>query len=263
LADEAGFRPSKALGQNFVVDPNTIHKVVRLSGIDTRSNVFEVGAGFGSLTNALAEVAARVVAVELDRSLVDILKASLDPKVSLLAADVMELDLAKELGSGEWQLVANLPYNIATPLVIKVLEDVPAITALTFMVQKEVGNRMVAEPSDSAYGAVSAQIGFFANAKIVSGVPRSVFWPKPDVESVIVEIRRVDDRGVDYRLFKRIVKGSFSQRRKRLSNPLSEELQIEKSRIEAALVEIGRSEESRAEELSTTAFLSLTEELGR
>lgn len=264
LAAEHGFRPSKALGQNFVFDHNTIERVVKLSGIERGDKVVEVGPGFGNLTLALAELAGEVVAIEFDGILADILRKTLrGTDVRLIQGDVMEADLQGELRSEGWLLISNLPYNIATPLVIRILEEVPAIDRLSFMVQKEVADRMVASTGDEAYGAVSVLLWSLAKREVVGKIPRSVFWPKPDVESVVVNLTRTSTGlGVDYPQLKVVVKAAFAQRRKTAVNALAAGLDGDKDFIASVFDALGLPRRMRAEELSLEDFAAITDRLG-
>ncbi|MGH9302739.1 MAG: 16S rRNA (adenine(1518)-N(6)/adenine(1519)-N(6))-dimethyltransferase RsmA, partial [Acidimicrobiales bacterium] len=195
LMNRYGIKPSRALGQNFVVDPNTIDRIVRLAGIRAADRVVEIGAGLGSLTLGLASTGARVVAIELDRRLVGVLDETVVPTgVKVIHGDAMTLDWENVLGGDgqEWKLVANLPYNIATPLLIGLLEGVPRIVEMLVMVQKEVGERLVAGVDQTGYGAVSVKMAYWAEAKLAGRVPASVFVPRPKVDSVLVSVKRRD-----------------------------------------------------------------------
>lgn len=227
LLAEHGFRPSRARGQNFVVDPNTVRRIARLAEVGPGDQVLEIGPGLGALTLALAETSARVLAVEVDRRLVDILQAGVAVGVEVVSADAMTADWDALLGTtaGSWTLVANLPYNIATPLVLDLLQDVPAIGRMLVMVQREVGERLAASVGDPAYGAVSVKVAYRATAKVVGRVPASVFVPRPDVESVLVALHRRDHPAVDpatvsERELFRLVEAGFGQRRKMLRRSL-------------------------------------------
>jgi 16S rRNA (adenine1518-N6/adenine1519-N6)-dimethyltransferase len=255
LLAEYGLRPSRALGQNFVADPNTVRRIVRLAGVVEGSAVVEIGAGLGSLTLALAEAGARVVAVEVDRGLVPVLRevvASLP--VTVVEADALRLDWRELLGpeprgsEGGWSLVANLPYNVATPLVVRVLEEAPQVDSLLVMVQREVGKRMAAAVGDPAYGAVSVKIAYWATASVVGQVPPTVFVPRPKVASVLVRVERrpepaVPPSAVSYdRLFE-VVRAGFSHRRKMLRGSLAGVVEPE------AFAAAGVAPEARAEDL--------------
>ena len=250
LLSSHGLRPSRALGQNFVADPNTVRRIARLSRIGPGDRVVEIGAGLGSLTLALAETGADVTAVEADRHLVPILRDLLEgTAVRVVHADAMRLDWHDLLGeAGGWVMVANLPYNIATPLVADILDSVPAVTRMLVMVQREVGERLAAGPGEEAYGAVSVKVAYWASASIAGRVPATVFIPRPKVESVLVAIERRPVPAVDpslvppERLFG-LVKAGFAQRRKMLRRSLAGLVAPE------AFAVAGVSPESRAEDL--------------
>ena len=247
-----GLRPSRALGQNFVADPNTVRRIARLAGVGPGDHVVEIGAGLGSLTLALAETGASVTAVELDRHLVPVLREVVaDTGVRVVEGDARTLDWTELLaGADRWVLVANLPYNVATPLVIELLEGVPAIDRMLVMVQREVGERLAAGVGDEAYGAVSVKVDYWASAAVVGRVPATVFVPQPRVESVLVRIDRrpsppVD---VDYDALFTLVRGGFAHRRKMLRRALAGV--VSPAAFEAA----GIRPEARAEELDLAAW---------
>jgi 16S rRNA (adenine1518-N6/adenine1519-N6)-dimethyltransferase len=227
-------RPSRALGQNFVADGNTVRRIVRLAGVAPGLPVVEIGAGLGSLTLALVEAGASVTAVEIDRRLAAVLRAQVEPHgVRVVEADALTLDWSELLGeyapAGPWSLVANLPYNVAVPLVIRVLEEAPQVGSLLVMVQREVGERLAAGAGDEAYGAVSVKVAYWATASLVGRVPASVFIPKPRVESVLVRLDRRPEvaggapdgpgTGRYDRLFS-VVRAGFAHRRKMLRRSL-------------------------------------------
>jgi len=239
--------PSRALGQNFVVDPNTVRRIARLAGVAEGDRVVEIGAGLGSLTLALAETGATVTAVEIDRHLVPLLREVAEPAgVIVVEGDAMALDWHALLGEDDtWSLVANLPYNVATPLVADLLDGVPQIRRMLVMVQKEVGERLAAKVGDDAYGGVSVKVDYWAEAKVVGVVPPTVFLPKPNVDSALVQIVRRDEPATDAprdRLFE-LVRAGFGQRRKMLRRSLAGLVAPET--FEAA----GVRPEARAEEL--------------
>ena len=187
----------------------------------------EIGAGLGSLTAALAGTGAEVTAVELDRRLAEVLRTEAAPAaVRVVEGDALRLDWDAVLGAGRWVLVANLPYNVATPLVITLLESVPAIDRMVVMVQKEVGERMAAAAGEDAYGAVSVKVAYWAEAQLVGRVPPTVFIPRPKVDSALVAIRRrgqpaVDPSLVSYERLTAVVEAGFNQRRKMLRRSLA------------------------------------------
>ncbi|MGO9910583.1 MAG: 16S rRNA (adenine(1518)-N(6)/adenine(1519)-N(6))-dimethyltransferase RsmA [Acidimicrobiales bacterium] len=228
LLETHGLRSSRALGQNFLADPNVAERIARLARVGPRDRVVEVGAGLGSLTVALAATGASVTAIELDRHLLPALGEVVGSlSVNIVHADAMACDWPALLGEDRWVLVANLPYNIATPLVLDLLVGVPAIERMLVMVQREAGERLSAEPSGGAYGAVSARVAYFASARIVGRVPPSVFIPRPKVESVLVEIVRRESPIVSvavasYDEINRLISIAFSVRRKMLRRSLGE-----------------------------------------
>ena len=224
-------RPRRSLGQHFVVDPNTVVRVVRLAGVAPGQRIVEIGAGCGALTVALADAGAQVLAVEIDERLLGALaEVTAGGAVELLRADATDLTTwAPRLGGGtssagtgaEWKLVANLPYNVATPLLLDVLDDLPQITTMVVMVQREVAERLAATPGSSAYGLPSLKVACWAEAKVLGRVPPTVFWPRPRVESALLGIRRRSSPAAGnvedlYRLARR----AFAQRRKMLRRSL-------------------------------------------
>ncbi len=228
LLEANGLRPSRALGQNFVADPNTVRRIARLAGVGAGDRVVEVGAGLGCLTLALAEAGADVTAIELDRHLLPVLRSVVEPAgVRVVEGDAMALDWPGLLGAGPWHMVANLPYNIATPLVCDLLDGVPAITELLVMVQREVGERLAARPGSGAYGAVSVKVRYWAAARVVGKVPASVFVPRPNVESALVHIVRhpggpsVGSSLVGAERLFEVVGAGFAHRRKMLRGALA------------------------------------------
>jgi 16S rRNA (adenine1518-N6/adenine1519-N6)-dimethyltransferase len=246
LADH-GLSPSRALGQNFVADPNTVRRIARLAGVGPGDRVVEVGPGLGSLTVALAETGAEVTAVELDRHLLPVLRSVVEPLgVRVVEGDAMALDWDEVLGGEDrWALVANLPYNVATPLVLDLLASVPQIDRMLVMVQREVGERLAAGPGSKAYGIPSVKVAYRAVAEVVGRVPPTVFIPQPRVESALVRLRRLPEPPVDTdpeRLF-RLVEAGFGQRRKMLRRSLAS--LVDPSAFERA----GVRPDARAEEL--------------
>ena len=225
LLERHGLQPSRALGQNFVVDPNTVRRIARLAGVGPGDPVVEIGAGLGSLTLALAETGAEVTAVEIDRYLLPALREITAPvAVTVVEADAMTLDWAALLaGHNRWSLVANLPYNVATPLVCDLLDEVPAIDAMLVMVQREVAERLAAQAGDGAYGIPSVKVAYWATARVVGRVPPTVFLPQPKVDSALVRIERRPAPAVaadPVRLFT-LVRSAFGQRRKMLRRSLA------------------------------------------
>jgi 16S rRNA (adenine1518-N6/adenine1519-N6)-dimethyltransferase len=223
LLRDHGLAPRKAAGQNFVVDPNTVRRIVAAADLAPSDTVLEVGPGLGSLTLGLAEAAARVVAVEIDAGMVGALAEVLTrvPNVEVVHADALRSDLGTLVGGGPARLVANLPYNTATPIVMHALAD-PAIDDLFVMVQREVGERWVARPGHPLHAGVSVKLAMQADAEVALAIPRSVFHPVPNVDSVMVRITRRGDapKGGRRQRLLDLVDTAFAQRRKTLRNNL-------------------------------------------
>jgi 16S rRNA (adenine1518-N6/adenine1519-N6)-dimethyltransferase len=254
-------RPKKKLGQHFLVDENILGVIGRLAELDGDDVVLEVGPGLGVLTTYLADRVAQVYAVELDTSLEKELTDRLAGRsnVELRFGDALKLDLA-EIAAGARKLVANLPYNIATPLVAESLYRLPEIELWTVMVQREVADRFFAVTSTKAYGAVSVLVQLVAERTGFHPVSPSVFRPRPNVDSALVAFRRTE-LPPDFRDVKRVVEGSFAHRRKRLANSLELAGVADRHEAEAAVERIGRDRNVRAEELTPPEFLALTEAL--
>ncbi len=254
--------PSRALGQNFVADGNTVRRIVRLAGVEAGARVVEIGAGLGSLTLALVEAGAAVTALEVDRHVLPVLRSVVGPlDVRVVAADARTVDFTELLGPEPgWSLVANLPYNLAVPLVVRVLEEAPQVASLLVMVQREVGERLAARARDEAYGAVSVKVAYWARAAVVGKVPASVFIPRPRVESVLVRMERHGDVPVtasagpsgpgtpEYDRLFAVVKAGFSHRRKMLRRALGQTVAPE------AFVAAGIAPTARAEELGLSEW---------
>jgi 16S rRNA (adenine1518-N6/adenine1519-N6)-dimethyltransferase len=246
-------------GQHFLVDPNTVRRIVRLADVKSDDTILEIGPGLGSLTVALAEAAGRVVCVEVDEEVAEALRESIDdaPGVELVVADAMDTDLG---AIGEARLVANLPYNVATPLLIRVLDEAPNIAGGLVMVQRELGERWTAQAGDRVYNATSVHIGFLADARIVGDVPASVFLPRPKVSSVLVAFERRDEPPVevdDRDAFFRFVRAVFAHPRKTARNSLVSS-GYDRDRVERAL---RPDDKRRPQELDMATLARLYEEL--
>ena len=268
LLAEHGIHPKKSLGQNFLVDANIARRIVGLAGVEDGSRVLEIGPGLGSLTLALCAQGARVVAVELDTRLAGVLVSVLDQagvaeQVQVEVADANRVDLEGLLAGlrsgapGPVTCVSNLPYNVAVPVVMRLLEDVPSVTRIVVMVQREVGERIAAKVGDEQYGAVSVKVAYFAEAALVGKVPPSVFVPRPKVDSALVRLERREAPPVDVpsedALFG-LVRAGFAQRRKMLRRSLSGLLG---DRASAVLDAAGVEPTARAEELDLDAWAAV------
>jgi len=253
LLERHGVSPVHRLGQHFLADANITRKIVSVAGVARGSMVVEVGAGTGTLTRALAAAGGHVVAYEIDRGLEPVLNevtSGLD--VELRIADVMDADLATDLEAGKWSLVANLPYNVGTPLVLDALRRVPDIERFVVMVQREVADRLVAAPGSRDYGLPSVVVGIHADARLDFTVPPQVFYPPPKVESAVVVMDRVPEPPGSERAIE-FAAAAFNQRRKMLRRSLDKMLDNPTSTLESA----GIDPTSRAEDLSPEDYLRL------
>jgi len=257
-------RPSRALGQNFLADPNTARRIVRLAGVGPGDRVLEIGPGVGSLTVALAEAVAPggcVLALELDRHLLPVLGEVVAdlPSVRVVQGDALTVDYGELLGrgTGPWTMVSNLPYNVATPLLARLLDEVPVLRTLSVMVQKEVAVRLVAPPGTPDCGAISVKVAYHATAAIAGVVPPTVFVPRPRVDSAIARFERRAAPPVDVpspeQLFV-LARAGFGQRRKTLRQALKPALG---TRVEAVLHAAGIAPMARAETLTLEEWAAL------
>lgn len=256
-------KPSRALGQNFLADPNTARRIVRLAGVGPGDRVLEIGPGIGSLTVALAEAVqpgGEVVALEVDRHLLPVLGEVVGDvaHVRVVRGDALTIDYGPLLGpAGPWTMVSNLPYNIATPLMARLLEEVPALSVLSVMVQKEVAERLVAPPGTPACGAISVKVAYHATAGVVGLVPPTVFIPRPRVDSAIARFERRPAPPVQVPsadgLFA-LARAGFGQRRKTLRQALRPLLGTE---VEAVLADAGVAPMARAETLTLDEWAAL------
>jgi 16S rRNA (adenine1518-N6/adenine1519-N6)-dimethyltransferase len=229
-----------------VADPNTVRRIARLAGVGEGDRVLEIGAGLGSLTLALLETGARVTALEVDRHVLPVLREVVEPAgATVVEGDALHQDWAALLGDEPWALVANLPYNIATPLVLDLLERAPQVNRMLVMVQAEVGDRLAAGPGTKAYGIPSVKLGWWASAKVVGRVSPTVFVPPPRVDSALVEVVRQAPAGdeADRAAVFALVDAGFGQRRKMLRRSLADRVSGE------GFAAAGVRPEARAEEL--------------
>ncbi len=228
LLQQYDLKPSRALGQNFVVDPNTVRRIARLAAVGPGDLVVEIGAGLGSLTLALLETGATVLALEVDRYLLDALRSVVEPRGAIVHhVDALHANYDEIVQGRPAVVVANLPYNVATPLVLHLLETQPLLKRMLVMVQREVGERLAAQAGDEAFGAASLRVQYFADARVVGKVGPSVFVPRPNVESALVELVRCEHVRIDPSLVSEqdlfsVIRTAFGQRRKMLRRSLAE-----------------------------------------
>lgn len=262
LLTKHGLAPRRAFGQNFVSDPNTVRRIARMANVKANDHVVEIGAGLGSLTLALAETGARITAIEIDHGIAPVLRDVVKdlPNVSVVVGDALELDWNELVPPGSSAVVvANLPYNVATPLVADLLDAVPQISRFVVMVQKEVALRLASQVGSSDYGAISVKVAYWATARVLGDVPPSVFIPRPKVTSSIIEITRRATPAVGphiepQKLFT-VIRTGFGQRRKMLRRSLANIATPEN--FENA----GVSPESRPEELNVEQWGRLATEI--
>jgi 16S rRNA (adenine1518-N6/adenine1519-N6)-dimethyltransferase len=255
LLAKHGLSPRKALGQHFLADPNLTRKVVAAAGVQPGDRVLEIGAGTGTLTRALTEAGARVLAVEIDQRLAPVLAETLaGMEVDLRMVDARQLAFDSELTEGPWKMVSNLPYDIGTGLLLDMMRKVPVVVSFTVMVQIEVARRLVAGPGNADYGLPSVIIGLHGRATRLFSVPPQVFYPPPRVESAVVGIQRQLRIGPVERAIELAAAG-FGQRRKMLRSSLTSMLTDPSSALRAASIDPTR----RAESLSADEFLRLAE----
>lgn len=255
----------KKFGQNFLIDNHVLDKIIAAAEICADDVVLEIGPGIGTMTKALAAKAGKVIAVEIDSSLIPILKDVLKDydNIEIINADVMTVDIAS---LGVNKVVANLPYYITTPIIMGLLESRTPLDSITVMVQKEVADRMKSGPGSKDYGALSLAVQYYAEPYLVANVPQNCFMPRPNVGSAVIRLTLHKDSPVkvdDEKKMFRMIRAAFNQRRKTLTNCLNhfEELQYEKTRVAEALKALGLNENIRGEALTLEQFAKLSNEL--
>lgn len=262
-----GLRMSKKLGQNFLIDSHIVQGIVDAAEINAGDKVLEIGPGIGTLTQGLAEAGANVTAVELDKKLPAVLNETLKgyDNVKIVPGDILKVNIKEIMGEGEFKVAANLPYYITTPILMTLLERHLPITNMVTMVQKEVAERMIAEPDSKAYGALSVAVQYYTEPKIVLDVPPRSFIPAPEVDSVVIacKVRKTPAVAVtDEKMFFRVVKAAFGQRRKTLANALKGG-GFPKEKISPAMEQANIELNRRGETLSLAEFASLADAFGK
>ena len=258
-----GFRFDKSLGQNFVFDGNLLGAIAADAGVRKDDTVVEIGTGAGTLTAALAERAGRVVSFEVDERLRDILSLSLQGRdnVEVVFRDVLRMkDCEIEtLTGGPFRVVANLPYCVTSPMIMRFVESALPVTGITVMVQKEVADRLCAAPATPDYAAITLAVRIFGDARVTRTVSRKMFMPPPNVDSAVVRIDRAEDRlaGENVPFVKKLVRAGFAMRRKTLVNNLCSALSLPREKAEAAVVAAGFSPMVRGETLSLEDYVAL------
>lgn len=267
-----GFTFSKALGQNFLVNPSVCPKMAALCGADADTGVIEIGPGAGVLTHELAQLAYKVVAVELDERLLSVLAETLagHNNVTVLHADAMKLDfhrlIQEEFAGKDVVICANLPYYITSPILMRLLEERLPVKAITVMVQKEAADRICAAPGTRASGAISAAVHYYCEPEQLFKVSAGSFLPAPKVDSAVIRLNILKEppiQAADEKLFFKVVRAAFLQRRKTLANSLSAGLSMPKSAVSELLLSVGIPDKARAEEMTMQQFAAIASAVSR
>ena len=265
LAKALNLKPSKKLGQNFVIDPNSLEKIIRLAELDPDDCVVEVGPGLGSLTIGLLERVKKLYCVEIDPRLAKQLPITLSEQSSIAKLEVISKDFL-DVTNDDFELkpnalVANLPYNLSVPIILHALLNIPTITKLLVMVQSEVGERICAKANSKVYGIPSVKIQWLAQVRVVSDISRKVFWPEPNVDSALVEIKRKPDINFqNQKIFFKVVESAFSQRRKMLKSTLKG-LGLKDLQLKELFEKTSISQQMRAEQLSVADYQRISEQV--
>lgn len=268
-----GFSFKKSLGQNFIIEPSILEKIVEKAEINQQTGVIEIGPGIGSLTQQLAGKAGKVVAVEIDQRLIPILKETLSDyeNIEIIHGDVLQTDLSDIIEKylkdyGTLKIVANLPYYVTTPIIIKLLEERLPIDSITIMIQKEVAERINANPGTKDYGSLTLAIQYYAEAKIMFHVPGTVFIPKPNVDSTVIQLKIRNSPPVqvqDEKYLFQVIRSSFAQRRKTIYNNLIHNLigKENKDQLDQLFSKHALDPKRRAETFTLEEFAVLSENL--
>lgn len=266
ILTENNFGFKKKFGQNFITDKNLLESIVSLAEVDEGDTVIEIGCGAGTLTRAIAGVAKKVIAFEIDSSLQPVLAQTLSgfENIEVVFRDFLKVDLEEiESGSDGYKVVANLPYYITTPLIMKLVEQSKKCKSITVMVQEEVADRLCARENTPEYGAITASVALRAEAKIVKKVSRTAFMPRPNVDSAVVHLK-IEERRFpvkDIEIYKKVVRAAFLSRRKTLVNNLMVSFGISRAEAEDVLRDTGIDIKARGETLSPNRFAILSDAL--
>ncbi len=263
LLNGFGLHAKKGFGQNFLVDDSVLEKIVEAGNVSKEDTVIEIGPGLGNLTEYLLDKAGKVIALEIDADMIEILKSRFGDKdnFELVNEDIMNVDL-KEYIKGSVKVIANLPYYITTPILFKLLKYKEYVTDIVIMVQREVAERLLATPKGKEYGALTVNTNYVSDASLVTIVPNTSFIPEPNVTSAVVKLEMNLDKakGIeDEELFKRLVKAAFSARRKKVINSVmnANVFSVTKEELTSYIVSLGFSENVRAEEIPTEKYIKL------
>ena len=268
LVKKYNFKFSKSLGQNFLVDDSVPKDIVLGAEVDENDLVIEIGPGVGTLTAQLLNKAKKVVAIELDNDLIPILTEEMgnNPKFTLIHNDALKINFNEIIGEEKSvKLVANLPYYVTTPIIVKLLKEKYNFKSLTIMIQKEVAERMDAEPGNKDYGSLSLLVQYYCNTKIIRKVPPQCFIPRPKVDSIVIRLDRLDEPKVkveNEKLFFEIIRSSFNMRRKTLWNGVKN-IGLPKEKLELAFEEAGVDPKRRGETLTIEEFAVLSDKINK
>lgn len=265
IIDLYNFNFKKSLGQNFLIDKNFVDKIIDAADIENQ-NVLEIGPGIGTITYEMAKLAKKVVAIEIDQSLIPILDENLEEfdNAKVINQDILKTDLKKlvdeEFNGESFKVVSNLPYYITTPIIEMLITTGLPCENMTIMVQKEVAERMVADERSKDYSSLSVFIKFYTEAKLITNLPKSVFMPQPKIDSTILNLNlRIYDENVNQDLLFKLIRAGFNKRRKTILNSMSDV--VEKDKLKEAFAKVDLKENLRAENLSIDDFINLTNEL--
>jgi 16S rRNA (adenine1518-N6/adenine1519-N6)-dimethyltransferase len=271
LLKQFDFRMTKKLGQNFLIDKNILDEIIEGAELTKDDYVLEIGPGMGSMTQKLCESAGKVIAVEIDKKLIPVLKVTLAEydNITVINGDILKLDLKEVLkehfGDSKVKVIANLPYYITTPIIMKLLEEKLDLQSITIMVQKEVGDRIKAVPGGKVYGALSVAVQYYAKPSQILFVPPQSFIPQPDVDSIVLKLDILPKPAVEVdseSMFFRVVKASFGQRRKTLLNALTAgNFGLSKEQMKDVLTSVDIDENRRGETLSLQEFANIANKL--
>lgn len=268
LVKKYNFKFSKSLGQNFLIDDSVPRDIVSGAEVDENDLVIEIGPGVGTLTAQLLNKAKKVVAIELDNDLIPILTEEIgdNPKFTLIHKDALKVDFNEVIGEEKSvKLVANLPYYVTTPIIVKLLKEKYNFKSLTIMIQKEVAERMNAEPGNKDYGSLSLLVQYYCNTRIVRRVPPQCFIPRPKVDSIVIRLDRLEEPKVkveNEKLFFEIIRSSFNMRRKTLWNGVKN-IGLSKESLELAFKEANVDPKRRGETLTINEFAILSDKIDK
>lgn len=267
IKEKYGFKLTKSLGQNFLTDKFVVEDIIDGSNITEEDIVIEIGPGIGVITYEAAKIAKKVVAVEIDRNLIPILKETLDEfdNVEVVNEDILKINVNELIGDEKKvKIIGNLPYYITTPIIMKLLEDKVNAESITIMMQKEVADRIKAKPGTKTYGALSIAVQYYCTVEKITDVPRTCFVPNPNVDSEVLKLNILKEKPVkviDEELFFKVVRASFNMRRKTLNNSLMGVEGTDKEIIKSALLSAGIDPIRRGETLSIEEFAKLADEM--